>query len=193
MRILWLTIDRSNRIAHHFDDFRQTVSELPEVEVVTLKKPSESGGVSIWRQSRELLSGQLKLDNLLIDYLSRDNNFNFIFCDAFFAYTDEDWKFGSCYIDGYKCEDHPDWGGCEVSEEIKYPAINITGYMSGGVEVFDWYVSDDDIRTNNKINFYAFKINQPSRMWHMMEKMTWYKNWSIDYSNKAKPDFVALS
>lgn len=92
MRILWLTIDRSNRIAHHFDDFRRTVSELPEVEIVTLKKPAESGGVSIWRQSRELISGQLTLDNIVSDYLDKDCSFDFIFCDAFFAYTNEPWK-----------------------------------------------------------------------------------------------------
>lgn len=92
MRILWLTIDRSNRIAHHFDDFRRTVSKLSEVEVVTLMKPSESGGVSIWRQSRELMSGNLTLDNIVSDYLSKDSNFDFIFCDAFFAYLHEDWK-----------------------------------------------------------------------------------------------------
>ena len=93
MRILWLTVDRSHRIAHHFDDFRKTVSELPEVEVITLMKSlAGDNGQNMWQLSRNLISGDLVPDNIVMNYLADDSNFDFIFCDAFFAYFNEDWE-----------------------------------------------------------------------------------------------------
>jgi len=92
MRILWLTVNRSHRIAHHFDDFRRTVSELSKVEVVTLMKSlAGDHGQNMWQLSRNLISGKLVPDNIVMDYLVSDNDFDFIFCDAFFAYLNEDW------------------------------------------------------------------------------------------------------
>lgn len=93
MRILWLTVNRSHRIAHHFDDFRKSVSELPEVEIVTLMKSlAGDNGQNMWQLSRNLISGELKPNNIVAEYLEKDSNFNFIFCDAFFAYLNEPWK-----------------------------------------------------------------------------------------------------
>lgn len=92
MRILWLTVDRSNLIAHHFDDFRKSVAELNEVEVVTLMKDLAGYQCeNMLMLSRRLISGELVLDSLVTDYLEKDSNFDFIFCDAFFAYLNEDW------------------------------------------------------------------------------------------------------
>ena len=93
MKILWLTVDRSHRIAHHFDDFRQTVSELPEVEVITLVKSLVGdNGQNMWQLSRNLISGELVPNNIVSDYLELNSDFDFIFTDAFFAYFNEDWK-----------------------------------------------------------------------------------------------------
>lgn len=93
MRILWLTVDRSHRIAHHFDDFRKTVSSLPEVEVATLtKRLAGDRGQNMWQLSRNLITDSLVPNNIVTDYLSNDPTFDFIFCDAFFAYLHEEWE-----------------------------------------------------------------------------------------------------
>ena len=90
MKILWLTVDRSHRIAHHFDDFRETVSKLKEVEVHTITKPLiNDKGQNLWKLSRDLVNGDLHTENVLRK-LPQDTDF--IFCDAFFAYLDEPWK-----------------------------------------------------------------------------------------------------
>lgn len=90
MRILWLTVDRSNRIACHFDNFRHAVSGI--AEIITLKKDiTGDKSHNIGKLSHMLINGKIKPDNILIDYLNQDPNFDFIFCDAFFAYMSEQW------------------------------------------------------------------------------------------------------
>jgi len=91
MRILWCTVDRSHRVAQQFDIFRNAVKQ--QVEVVELfKKPAGDHGENMWQLSRDLLNGNIKTNNIVLDYLKEDNNFDFIFCDAFFSYTEEDWQ-----------------------------------------------------------------------------------------------------
>lgn len=91
MRILWLTVDRSHRIAQQFDIFRSHVKKI--ADVVELKKSINGNkGQDMWQLSRNLINGKTKIKNIVINYLKKDKKFDFIFCDAFFAYLDEDWK-----------------------------------------------------------------------------------------------------
>lgn len=90
MRILWLTVDRSHRVAHHFDDFREAVSKI--ADVTTLKKyPAGDKGQNLWHLSRRLLSKDIITENIVLNHLLGDSNYDYIFSDAFFAYTHEDW------------------------------------------------------------------------------------------------------
>jgi hypothetical protein len=91
MRILWLTIDRSNRVAQHFDIFRSHVKQIADV-VEIVKNPLNDREAHAWKVSKDLISGNVDNPNLVLDYLKQDHSFDFIFCDAFFAYYYEDWK-----------------------------------------------------------------------------------------------------
>lgn len=91
MRILWLTVDRSHRVAQQFDVFRDAVKK--DAEVVELKKyPAGDRGQNMWQISQRIIAGKVEIDNIVIEYLERDSNFDFIFCDAFFAFLGEEWK-----------------------------------------------------------------------------------------------------
>ena len=89
MKILWLTVDRSNRVAHHFDDFRKTALKFAEVTTL-FKYPAGDKGQNMWKISRALIRGDIQLKNIVLKYLN-GKEFDFIFCDAFFAYINEDW------------------------------------------------------------------------------------------------------
>lgn len=91
MRILWLTVDRSQRIAKHFDDFRRAVEKI--ADVVTVKKHLKTcgDGRGMWAVARKLAEGSLGVDDLVLDHLSNDSDYDYIFCDAFFAYLEEPW------------------------------------------------------------------------------------------------------
>lgn len=91
MRILWCTVDRSHRVAQQFDIFRAHVKKI--ADVVEIVKDIAGKGPKMWQASRDLISGKIKPKNLIFDYLNKvDDNFDFIFCDAFFAYMYEDWR-----------------------------------------------------------------------------------------------------
>lgn len=93
MNILWLTVNRSHRVAHHFDDFRSTVSSLPEISVTTISKDlAGDSGQNMWQLSRNLITNKLVPQNLLKDAIKKAGKVDFIFCDAFFAYLHEDWE-----------------------------------------------------------------------------------------------------
>lgn len=90
MKILWLTVDRSHRIASQFDIFRSNVEKI--ADVTTVIKPIKNDlGQNMWQSSRDIISGKLILPNIVDKYLE-GSDYDFIFCDAFFAYMDEDWK-----------------------------------------------------------------------------------------------------
>lgn len=88
MRILWLTVDRSKRVARHFDEFKDAVKQYADV-VELVKDPLGDGGVMMGRASTKLVNRSLTTKDIVLDYLEKDWTFNFIFCDAFFAYMNE--------------------------------------------------------------------------------------------------------
>lgn len=90
MKILWLTVDRSHRIASHFDCFRSFVEKI--ADVTTLKKyPAGDKGQNMWQLSRNLITGKTKTENILTKHLETNSDYDFIFCDAFFSYLEENW------------------------------------------------------------------------------------------------------
>lgn len=91
MRILWCTIDRSHRVAQQFDIFRKAVRKIAEVKVL-MKRPGGDDGRRTWKTSHRLIQGDLKVDNILLKHLAKDSKYDFIFCDAFFAYLSEEWR-----------------------------------------------------------------------------------------------------
>lgn len=92
MKILWLTVDRSHRVAQQFDIFRSYVEKIADV-VVLKKSVAGDKGQNMWQLSKNLISGDIKSENIVFNHLTEiDDNYDFIFCDAFFAYLDEDWK-----------------------------------------------------------------------------------------------------
>jgi Glycosyl transferases group 1 len=88
MRILWLTVDRSKRVTRHFDDFRNVVKKYADVTEL-VKDPLGDGGATMGRVSNQLVNGNLSTKNIVLDYLETDWRFDFIFCDAMFAYMNE--------------------------------------------------------------------------------------------------------
>lgn len=87
MKILWLTIDRSNRVMQHFEQFRKAVAK--KVEVTTIRKDTQ--GLLAGKFSRKLFHGKIKAPSIFFNAVD-PNEFDFIFCDSFFAYIGESWE-----------------------------------------------------------------------------------------------------
>jgi len=76
-KILWLTIDRQNRPITHFDSFRLEVSKLTSVSSIVRKV--NNADIAKWRMLRP------------IDYGFSWNEYDFVMCDAYFAYASSSW------------------------------------------------------------------------------------------------------
>lgn len=86
MKILWLTIYRGNRVARHFDTLRNAVSKIAKVDHMVRNINMIAGPYS-----KATVSGQIKQKPILHNLLEKEN-YDFIMCDALFAYLSEDWK-----------------------------------------------------------------------------------------------------
>lgn len=89
MKILWLTIDRSNRVASHiFTGLQNAVKIQSDVQVdFIIRKLNKIAG----RFCHQAVNGTIKLDRVLRKkILSR--KYDVIFTDAIFAFMTEDWK-----------------------------------------------------------------------------------------------------
>jgi hypothetical protein len=87
MKILWLTIYRGNRVARHFDTLHKAICKEVDVNTITKKLPTMAGPYShkaISGKTDEIFN-QLKLPD-------KSTNYDFVVCDALFAYLHEDWK-----------------------------------------------------------------------------------------------------
>lgn len=88
MKILWLTIYRGNRIARHFDTLRMAVSKIAKVNHMVRRLSMVAGPYS-----HAATSGKIKEKPVLPQLLELEHgDFDFIMCDALFAYLSEDWK-----------------------------------------------------------------------------------------------------
>lgn len=86
MDILWLTINRENRVMQHFEQFRKTVAA--KVKVRTIRKDTQ--GLLAGKFSQKLYHNKIKVSKILFADVN-PNDYDFIFCDAFFAYINENW------------------------------------------------------------------------------------------------------
>ena len=84
MKILWVTTDRSNRVARIFDPLREEVSKISDVDVIMRKLNNIAG-----KYQQSVLSGFR--DKQLIDPKIA-KKYSHIMLDAPFAFMNEDWN-----------------------------------------------------------------------------------------------------
>ena len=93
MKILWCSIDRSMRVATHFDAFQNAVSTIAEVTHIKRKLPCLPGQYTKWLCER----GKLMMPSSLTDAAWTNisewdlNEFDFVMCDAIFAFAYDKW------------------------------------------------------------------------------------------------------
>jgi hypothetical protein len=91
MKILWLTVDRSHRVAQQFDIFRNAVKKVADVTVIQKDITGSDGGAAIWQLSRDLVNNEVHYDNVVLNHLEHHSDYDFIYCDSFFAFMQEEW------------------------------------------------------------------------------------------------------
>jgi len=88
MKILWLTIDRSSRVAQHFDAFQNAASRL--TDVICIRQSTE--GLEAGQFSRQAMSGNIRRKQTMLSYLrSSKEEFDFVFTDALFGFINDGW------------------------------------------------------------------------------------------------------
>lgn len=85
MRVLWLTTDRSQRVANHFDDFRNAFCRVADTAVMY----SPSFDMRPNPLYEEYRKGDRQYKPQLQDI---NNQYDIIVCDAFFLWMFEDWS-----------------------------------------------------------------------------------------------------
>lgn len=90
MKILWCTVDRSNRVAPHiFKTLMDEVSKIEDVTVVSKSFKMLTGEVTknaIWKKEKHFTTGK-KLSPKEIN-----KNYDVVFTDALFGFMHEDWQ-----------------------------------------------------------------------------------------------------
>lgn len=87
-KILWLSIDRSNRLMQHFDSLRKQVATLTDVSSVLKSTDPWSAG----EYSRMTMIEGLEPKQTVIPNGVGFNDFDFVMCDALFAYSMREWE-----------------------------------------------------------------------------------------------------
>ena len=88
MNILYLTIDRSNMVVSHFENWQKGLSK--EVDVTFIKKPIHP--YKTGQFLRETVTGQIPYQKVLLSHLTNiDNKYDWIITDSSMAYWNEDW------------------------------------------------------------------------------------------------------
>lgn len=85
MKILWVTINRENRVATIFDPLREEVQKIADVDVIMKKLPLIAG-----QYQQAVLNGRIK-DKPLIN-IKKANEYDYIMLDAPFAFMNENWS-----------------------------------------------------------------------------------------------------
>lgn len=86
MKILYLTVDRSMRVEHHYVSFRQAVAKIADVELIE----KSHIGIPLVRAVKMISSGQLQGSKVLDP--QHANKFDFIFTDSMYFFWDEEWE-----------------------------------------------------------------------------------------------------
>ena len=83
MKILWVTTDRSNRVATIFDPLRKEVQKIADVDVIMKQLPMLAG---IYQHSN------LRLKEKTLVNIKQANEYDWVFTDAPFAFQNEQWN-----------------------------------------------------------------------------------------------------
>jgi len=81
MKILWVTVDRTNRVATIFDPLREEVSKLADVDVIMKKLPMLAGAYQ-----------NIRLKEKSLINIKKANEYDIVFTDAPFAFQNEQWN-----------------------------------------------------------------------------------------------------
>jgi hypothetical protein len=85
MKVLWLTIDRNQRVANHFDDFRDTFCRVTDTDVLFQKLYN-----FLPNQLHEQYKNKSRVYPLMLEDIT--NEYDVIVCDAMFIWMFEDWN-----------------------------------------------------------------------------------------------------
>ena len=88
LKILWATLDRSERVVKHFDDFRDAVKKYADVDEIYQDTGRHIAGSFGQRCVQDKILPPLKIQEYLDTHPAPD----LIICDALFAYLHEPWK-----------------------------------------------------------------------------------------------------
>lgn len=86
MKILYLTVDRSMRVEHHYVSFRQAVAKIADVELIE----KSFIGIPLVRAVHKITDGTLKDTKVLDPQYA--NEFDFVFTDSMYCFWDEEWE-----------------------------------------------------------------------------------------------------
>jgi len=87
IKILWCKIDTSQRVASHYDDILNALSNECHIDVVTQSLQGEHPAVF----QKKCLNNTIKRDTVVHNQLI-DNDYDFIICANLFAFNNEDWS-----------------------------------------------------------------------------------------------------
>lgn len=88
MRVLFPTVDRSVRVATHFDQFKKAFATTCKVDFINTVIPN---GWKTGNYATQVMRGRIKPVRVLEDYLNK-KEYDFILTDADFIYVHENWK-----------------------------------------------------------------------------------------------------
>ncbi len=83
MKILWVTINRENRVATIFDPLREEVSKIAEVDVIMKQLPMLASAYQ---------NSNIRLKEKYLVNPKKANEYDWVFTDAPFAFQNEQWS-----------------------------------------------------------------------------------------------------
>jgi len=87
LKILWLKIDTSKRVAGHYDDLPTELTKHCHIDVLT----QSLQGLHPAMFQQKCLANEIKRDQIVRDHLEINNDYDFIICANLFAFNNENW------------------------------------------------------------------------------------------------------
>jgi hypothetical protein len=87
LKILWCNIDRSHRVAKHFDSLLKQVKRVANVTVLTHGVGDDHPMVFI----EKVINGKIKVEHIITDHIKGHKDYDCIVTDSLFAFMQEDW------------------------------------------------------------------------------------------------------
>jgi len=89
LKILWLKIDTSKRVAGHYDDLPNELSNHCHIDILTCDLQNQHPAIF---QQRCLINDIQRPEIVKDHILKSNNNYDFIICANLFAFNNEDWS-----------------------------------------------------------------------------------------------------